>query len=85
MSFIASVTRQKFLASEDAAWAKEQLEEMTHDDAYNTPTRPFYIHGQVTSPSFTDQHLLYLSEHPNLKVVEYISNLRLKTRKWNAK
>ncbi len=83
MSFVATVTRQKFFASEDAAWAKEQLESMTIDTAYNTPERPFYVHGQVTNPSFADQHLAYLSEHPNLKVAEYISNLRLKSRKWS--
>ncbi len=82
MTFVASVTKLKFLASDEAAWAKEQLEVMVSDSRYNTPTKPFYIHDQPEDVSFAEQHLRYLSEHPQIKVQEYISNLRLKTRKW---
>lgn len=81
MTFIASVTKQRFLASDEAAWAREELEHMVTDIRYNTSSSPSYVHGQAEGVSFADQHLRYLSEHPLLSVQDYLSNLRLKTRK----
>lgn len=70
--------RRQFLASEEAVTVREQLEAMLRDPAYNTQS--FYTPYQTENQSFVDRHLAYLSDHPKLKVSEYMSNLRLKTK-----
>ncbi len=78
MHVSASEYRRQFLTSEEALYAKSQLDAMMADPLYNT--RASYVAGQAEDMSFADTHLGYLSNHPQIKVREYLSNLRLKTK-----
>lgn len=78
---MASITNEftrTFLASEEAAEIRLQLEKMASDPTYNT--RSYYSPSQVEDVTFADKHLKYLSVHPKLKSSEYLANLRLMTR-----
>lgn len=78
---MASITNEftrTFLASEEAAAIRVQLELMMNDPVYNT--RSYYSPAQIEDVSFADKHLKYLSVHPKLKSSEYLANLRLMTR-----
>ncbi len=74
--------RINFLESEEGLLAKELLQEMAEDKAYNTS--PGYSANSDLYPSgvvpFVDKHMDYLSTHPNTEPQAYISNLRLMTR-----
>ncbi|MEO6513914.1 MAG: hypothetical protein ABIR37_04490 [Candidatus Saccharimonadales bacterium] len=78
MAVTPSEYKRQFLASEDAVTAREQLESMLKDPKYHTAS--FYTPTLDENMSFVDKHLMYLSEHPKLNFVEYLSNLRLKTK-----
>jgi hypothetical protein len=78
MAVTPSEYKRQFLASEDAAFVRQQLEAMTVNPAYHTAS--FYTPTSDENMSFVDKHLMYLSEHPKLNPLEYMSNLRLKTK-----
>jgi hypothetical protein len=80
MTFKPSESRRKFWASDEAAWAKEQLEILVEDDSYNTPVKSSYGTPEVEPLSFVDWNLNYLCEHPQIRASDYISNVRLRTR-----
>lgn len=73
----------KFLESEEAAVIKRILRAMVLDETYNT--EPTYSANSGLYPNnlipFLDKHMAYLSTHPDLDPQQYISNLRLMTRK----
>jgi hypothetical protein len=71
--------RQKaFFKTDEAKTAVTQLKRMVDDPIYNT--RETYSSNAANTASFVDRHMIYLSEHPNLSVHHYLSNLRLKTK-----
>lgn len=80
-----SETKRTFLASDAVAWAKQQLEELQNNDGYNTPSHPVYSVADAEDVSFVDWHIQYLWEHPQIGVVDYIANVRLKTRLGNRR
>lgn len=80
MTFVLTEAKKKFLASEEAKWATEQLQQMVDDSDFNTPTKSFYIRTELQIMSFVEWNMLYLCEHPQIRVQDYLSNLRLKTR-----
>ena len=80
MTFKSTEARQKFWASDDAAWARAQLQLLVEDAGYNTPEKSSYAHPEVLPLSFVEWNLLYLCEHPQIRVSDYISNVRLRTR-----
>jgi len=78
MAVSTSEYKRTFLASEDAVQIREELLRMTADPMYNT--QPFYT-PLDNNLSFVEKHIRYLSEHPKLSSLEYLSNLRLMTKK----
>lgn len=80
MTFRSSESRRVFLASAEAMWAKEQLQMLVEDSKYNTPDKPSYASPELEPLSFVDWNLIYLCEHPQIRVADYLSNVRLKTR-----
>lgn len=69
---------QKFLASDAAVLAREQLMKMMDDPEFNT--RSTYSPSSEERMLFVDKHMKYLGQHPNLNPQHYLSNLRLMTR-----
>lgn len=67
----------QFLASEEGAGIKRQLEAMVKDPGYNTRSHYSPDGGLI---GFVDKHMRYLSEHPKLKPSEYLANIRLMTK-----
>jgi hypothetical protein len=78
MALTASEYKRRYLASEEAILAREQLQGMMADPRYNTSSS-YSVH-QADGITFVDKHLAYLSEHPKLNAREYLSNLRLMTK-----
>lgn len=70
--------QQDFFQSDEARKAAIQLRLMVNDPAYNTRQTFSALTGGSTS--FVDKHMWYLSEHLNINVQHYLSNLRLKTK-----
>jgi hypothetical protein len=80
MTFIPTESRRKFLASDEALWAREQLQLLVDNTQYNTPEKASYAHPETQPLSFVEWNLMYLTEHPQIRVSDYISNVRLRTR-----
>lgn len=73
-----TLRQQTFFRSEDAKKARTELKRMVLDPGYNTDLGFSTIYKD--SGSFVDKHMIYLSEHLNISVEQYLSNLRLKTK-----
>jgi hypothetical protein len=69
---------QKFLASDTAKIAREDLMKMMDDPGFNTTST--YSPSSEERMLFVDKHMKYLGQHPNLNPQHYLSNLRLMTR-----
>lgn len=72
-----------FFTTEAGAKAKDDLEAMQNNQAFNTPS--CYTANTVRYPAnnmtFAEKHLDYLKNHPNTNPDQYIANLRLITRR----
>ncbi len=73
-----SFKTREFLASEQAADIRKELERMMSDPCYNT--RPSYSAALNDDILFADKHINYLSIHPNVDPDQYMSNLKLITK-----
>lgn len=80
MTFTSSEAKRRFLASDQATWAREQLQLMVEDSQYNTPSKPSYTYPDTGNISFIEWHIMYLCEHLQITPQDYLSNLRLKTK-----
>jgi len=69
---------QKFLASDAAKIAREDLVKMMDDPCFNTTS--MYSPSSDDKMLFVDRHMKYLGQHPSLNPQHYLSNLRLMTR-----
>ena len=74
-----TLSQQKFLDSDAAIKAREELKRMVLDPAFNT--QPMYSSTQILDMPFEDQHMNYMCNRPKLDPEQYLANLRLKTRK----
>lgn len=73
-------TRTKaFFESEVGKLARQELIKMTQSKKYNTHTT-FSVHD-TNGMSFVDKHMKYMSQFPNLNTVQYVSNLKLMTKR----
>ena len=79
MALTANEFKRNFLTSADAMLIRQELKLMMNNPIYNT--RSFYTPQQDANLSFDEKHIRYLSDHPKLKVSEYLANLRLMTKK----
>lgn len=75
------LSAQRFLISSEGVLIRKELEVMVGDANYNTES--FYSPTSSERISFVDKHMDYLCKHPLVKPRQYLSNLRLMTRKHN--
>lgn len=79
---MAHSKRPDFFASEEAKYIRKQLKQMEDDDQYDT--RSTYHANATLYPkhriSFSEKHMQYLLNHPQVDCIYYISNLRLQSR-----
>ena len=72
-----------FFVSEAGAKAREALIKMVSDETYSTEKS--YSANTAEYPdnviSFVDKHMAYLRSHPQTDPEQYLSNLRLITRR----
>lgn len=68
----------KYLGSEEAQLALEQLQIMEQSPEYKTESS--YSPSSEERLSFVDKHVKYLSTHQSLNYQHYISNLKLMTK-----
>ena len=71
-----------FLLTDEGIAAREALERLANDLAFNTPSSysaNSTLYPDNTQP-FVEKHMAYLVAHPTLDPEHYVSNLRLKTR-----
>jgi len=80
MAFILSESKKRFLASDEAKWATEQLQLMVDDDQYITPSKSIYVRAEMHTLSYIEWNLMYLCEHPQTRVNDYLSNQRLRSK-----
>ena len=75
--------RIDFRNSDEGVRVELALRMMEDDVAYNTEAS--YSANTETYPNnlmpFVDKHMKYLSEHQSINTYEYLSNLRLMTRR----
>jgi len=80
---MATTKRTNFETTEEGLWCKQVLQEMESDDAYYT--EPSFTINTADYPDnkmpFVVTHMNYLTRHPEASSRNYISNLRLRTRK----
>ena len=72
------LSRQKFLASDEAELIRVDLKKMTKDPCFNT--KSMYSAASVDDVTFVEKHMKYLADHPKLNPQQYLSNVRLMTR-----
>ena len=70
-----TLSSQKFLASDEAANARQELQAMIENQDFITKSP---MSG--TSDGFVQKHIDYLSVNTNINPEQYIANLRIKTR-----
>ena len=70
--------KQRFILSELAEDIRQQLQTMQADPAYNTQVS--YSPSDEDGVTFEAKHFGYISTHPAVKPLEYLSNLRLMTK-----
>jgi hypothetical protein len=71
--------RQSFLKSDKATVLRDQLIEMTKSPLYNTK-----VQGITDTPDdirFIEKHMNYMSSFPKMDHLQYISNLKLMTKR----
>lgn len=81
MSFISK--KQDYFDTPEGLEVKEILKSMSTDENYTTrasysPNTEQYSDNLIP---FIDKHMSYLRRHPQVNPTQYISNLRLLTRK----
>lgn len=74
-----SMQTKQFLESEDGKWLREELQSMVDSPAYNT--RPTFTTATISERTFVDKHMEYMCKYPYINHRQYVSNLKLKTRK----
>lgn len=72
------LSRQKFLASDEAQLIRTDLKKMTKDPSFNT--KSMYSAASADDVTFVEKHMKYLADHPKLNPQQYLSNVRLMTR-----
>jgi hypothetical protein len=72
------LSTQKYLSSEEARLALEELEMMEKSPEYKTESS--YSPSSEERLSFVDKHVKYLSTHQSLDYRHYLSNLKLMTK-----
>lgn len=70
---------KQFLISEDGLWVKKELESMVQSPNYNT--RSTFTAAAVNELTFVDKHMEYMCRYPYINHRQYVSNLKLKTKK----
>ena len=78
MKLSPSQYKQQFLSSELSDEIKKRLELMEEDPNYHTGASVSPVNEDIIT--FADKHFTYICEHPAVKPLEYLSNLRLKTQ-----
>lgn len=71
---------QEFLQSDAGKDAYQSLLKMIDDEAYNT-TSTFSPSAENGNLLFIDKHMNYLCAHLDVNTLQYLSNLRLITKK----
>jgi hypothetical protein len=79
MKLTSNEYKRAFIISEVGADVKKQLVMMENDRGYVTNSS--YTPTSEVNITFTDKHFTYLSQNQQVKPLEYMANLRLKTRK----
>ena len=76
---ISTIQYQKeFTVTSAALVILQQLREMEASTLYNTKSS--YAPGQDHDITFSDKHFQYISTHPDVRLNDYMANLRLKTK-----
>ncbi|HMS49906.1 MAG TPA: hypothetical protein PKA02_00505 [Candidatus Saccharibacteria bacterium] len=74
--------RVNFTESAEGIWARQTLERLVADSAYNTDST--YSTDAELYPGnlipFVEKHMNNLNSHPDLDATQYIANIRLMTR-----
>jgi len=68
-----------FIESEQGILAHKELVKMTQSDQYRT--RSMYSSQDASERSFVDKHMKYMSQFPDMNCPQYISNLKLMTKR----
>lgn len=77
---MSSVSQANFLSSPEAVYARRALTVMEADPDFETPTS-FTMLTADNKLTFANKHMNYLSKHTSLDPMQYISNLKLMTRR----
>lgn len=77
-----SVQVKQFLESEDGLWLRKELEAMVESADYNT--RPTFTTATISELTFVNKHMEYMCKYPYINHRQYVSNLKLKTKKAKA-
>lgn len=68
-----------FFESEAGKLLRQELLEMAQSEDYNT--RTMYSTQDTNGLSFVDKHMKYMSQFPELQCNQYVSNLKLMTKR----
>jgi hypothetical protein len=75
-------TRKGFIDTQEGRDAKQMLQSMVGDSAYNTSSS--YSTNSLLYPDnlipFVDKHMNYLINHPSLEAGKYLANIKLITK-----
>ncbi len=72
-----------FLQTDEGKAFQQKLQAMMEDETFTT-TSSYNPNAEIYpdhSMSFVDKHIAYLCAHPGITPEQYLSNLRLKTRR----
>ena len=70
---------KSFFESEEGITLRDELIKMVKSDDYNAKTK--YSTLSESGLSFVDKHMNYMSLYPNLNCSQYVSNLKLMTKR----
>lgn len=77
---MTTYTRLKaFQESEHGGVVRKELIKMAMSEDYNTVA--IYSVNDPTGLSFVDRQMRYMSQYPAMNHIQYISNLKIKTRR----
>lgn len=71
-------TKIAFYKSEKGSLLRKELERMVKDPKYNTRVIGWGV--EPTGERFIEKHLAYMSSHPKMDHLQYVSNLKLMTK-----
>ena len=71
-------SRQAFIRSEEGKVLRDELEAMVKSRKYNT--RLYSLTSDPKGVHFIEKHMNYMSSHPTMDHMQYVSNLRLMTK-----